>query len=67
MARDLNDRLYALLRDLRASQGEFDCECEDPGCSRSVALTLPEYEAIRARGDRGVLSPHHRNVSEPDR
>jgi hypothetical protein len=59
MMRDLNDRLYALLRDLRTPDAEFDCECGDPGCRRSVALTLQEYAAIRADGSRPVLSPDH--------
>ena len=59
MVRDLNDRVYALLRDLKAPHGEFDCECGDPDCGRSVELTLEEYAAMRARGGRGVLSPEH--------
>jgi hypothetical protein len=59
MIRDLNDRLYALLKDLRAAHGNFDCECGDPKCGRSIALTLQEYAAIRANAGRGVLSPEH--------
>jgi hypothetical protein len=58
MTRDLNDRLYALLKDLNAPQGEFECECGDPSCGRSVVLTLLEYAAIRDLG-RAVLSPEH--------
>ncbi len=59
MVRDLNDRVYALLRDLKAPHGDFDCECDDPDCGRSVELTLEEYAAMRALGGRGVLSPEH--------
>jgi len=59
MVRDLNDRLYRLLKDLRAAKGDFDCECGDPACKRSVALTLQEYEAMRTVPDRGVVSPEH--------
>jgi hypothetical protein len=59
MVRDLNDRLYGLLKDLRAARGDFDCECGDPACKRSVALTLREYEAMRTVRGRGVVSPEH--------
>jgi hypothetical protein len=59
MVRDLNDRLYALLKDLRAPQGDFACECGDQACARSVLLTLGEYEAMRLRERRAVLSPDH--------
>jgi hypothetical protein len=58
MLRDLNDRLYVLLRDLRATEGKFDCECGDRGCGRSVELSLREYSAIRLDGG-VVLSPEH--------
>ncbi len=58
MVRDLNDRVYALCKDLKARHAEFDCECGDRNCGRSVALTLAEYVAIRARGG-AVLSPEH--------
>jgi hypothetical protein len=57
--RDLNDRLYALLRDLKSSAGDFECECGDGACGRSVALTLREYEAIRLERGNPVLSPEH--------
>jgi hypothetical protein len=59
MVRDLNDRAYALLRDLKAAHGDFQCECGDAGCERVVVLRLPEYEAIRARGGRVWASPAH--------
>jgi hypothetical protein len=59
MVRDLNDRLYGLLKDLRAPHGDFDCECGDPGCGRSVALTLQKYAALRARAGGAVLAPEH--------
>jgi hypothetical protein len=58
MLRDLNDRLYVLLRDLKADEGKFDCECGGRDCGRSVELSLPEYLAIRLDGG-VVLSPEH--------
>jgi hypothetical protein len=59
MVRDVNDRVYALLKDLAAPRGEFDCECGQLGCRRSVELTLQEYKTMRAQEGRAVLSPEH--------
>jgi len=59
MARDLNDRAYALLKDLKAAHGEFQCECGDAGCGHLVVISLPDYAAIRARGGRVRASPAH--------
>jgi hypothetical protein len=59
MVRDLNDRLYGLLRDIREAEGRFECECGDPGCGRLVVLSLQEYVAVRLSGGRGVLAPEH--------
>jgi hypothetical protein len=33
----------------------FACECDVPGCAEEVELTLTEYEAISAAGDRSLL------------
>jgi hypothetical protein len=63
MVRDLNDRAYALLRDLKAARGDFQCECGDAGCECVVVLRLPEYEAIRARGGRVWASLAHKRTN----
>jgi hypothetical protein len=62
MARDLNDRLYALLKDLELTSGKFDCECGDPDCQRSVGVDLHNLPVIRNCGGR-VLSPEHLRLS----
>ena len=59
MTRDLNDRLFALLRDLRSSSGSFSCECGKDVCDRSVELTLAEYQFLRLNTGEPVLSPEH--------
>jgi len=61
MVRDLNDRLYALLRGLRSPAGDFECECGDAACNRLVVLTLGEYEAIRLNCAEPVRSPEHQS------
>ena len=40
---------------------EFICECASRGCLDRVALTLGEYEGIRAVGTRFVVKPGHEN------
>ena len=59
MTRDLNDRLFALLRDMRSSSGKFSCECGEDACDRSVELTLAEYQSRRVNSGEPVLSPEH--------
>ena len=59
MTRDLNDRLFALLRDTRASSGAFSCECGEDACNRSVELSLAEYQSLRVVRGGPVLSPDH--------
>jgi hypothetical protein len=67
MVRDLNDRAYALLKDLTAAHGEFHCECGDAGCEGVVVLSLPEFEALRARGGRvWASSAHDRSNGPPE-
>jgi hypothetical protein len=37
------------------------CECSDATCGSTVALTRPEYEAVRADGHLFVIRLHHEN------
>jgi hypothetical protein len=59
--RSVNERI----RDLADGHGsdqhayEFLCECADPTCVNRVALTLDEYDAVRADGTRFVLAEGH--------
>jgi hypothetical protein len=39
----------------------FLCECSDPGCTRPIALTHSEYEAVRAEPTRFVIAVDHEN------
>ena len=39
------------------------CECSDPVCMEKIDVTLDEYEAVRARGDRFVLRAGHQDPS----
>jgi hypothetical protein len=37
----------------------FLCECTDAGCTTVVLMTMPEYEHVRAKGNRGFNVPGH--------
>jgi len=41
---------------------EFICECARSGCFDRIALTLREYEHVRAEGTRFFVVPGHQNV-----
>lgn len=41
---------------------DFVCECQDKDCTRPVALTIREYEAVRAHGRRFVVAPSPEHV-----
>ncbi len=51
----------------------FVCECGDGECGRSISLTTPEYEFVRATSNRFAVAVHHENpeaeivISECDR
>jgi hypothetical protein len=40
-------------------QSEWVCECADMHCTRTMELTLAEYEAVRAHPERFVVLPGH--------
>jgi len=55
--REVNERIEHRAGD--ASFTTFICECCDPQCDASVALTLQEYEEIRADPNRFLVLPGH--------
>jgi hypothetical protein len=66
--REVNERIREVSGQAVAFDGDapvqFVCECSDEGCSESVELTLPEYEAVRADPSHFLVAPGH--VWEPD-
>ncbi len=58
--RQLNERIQQAARgfDVTGPQ-DFVCECGEPGCMERVALTLDEYEEVRAHSRRFVIVPGH--------
>jgi hypothetical protein len=41
---------------------DFVCECQDTECTERIALTVAEYESIRASGRRFVVVPSAEHV-----
>ena len=39
----------------------FVCECGDPLCTRTVSLSSPEYETVRAFPNHFVIAANHEN------
>jgi hypothetical protein len=66
--RSVNERIEELAEGTfdSAADGEravdFVCECADTSCTERVALTIREYEAIRAAGNRFVVAPAAEHV-----
>jgi hypothetical protein len=63
--RDLNERLKAYPAPLDQQFSEWICECADMTCSKSLELTIEEYEMIRAAPTRFVVAPGAEHVN-PD-
>lgn len=57
--RRANNSVYDVLVKLGIEDGEFWCECDDPGCEERVVLTLREYAALRDRHGEPLLSRSH--------
>ena len=60
MFRDVNERIEAgVWPGDGAGPIAFRCECSTLGCNAMVALTISEYERVRAAARRFVLVPGH--------
>jgi hypothetical protein len=62
--REVNERI----RDLnewpgwQINKGDWICECEDETCFERILIARPEYERLRAHGNRFALKPGHENL-----
>ncbi len=65
--REVNERLEArtLERDGAGRQASFRivCECVDEECSQRIAISLVDYEQVRANARRFVVRPGHGDAS----
>ena len=68
--RDVNERVKAVAQpfeeafaNLEAERIDFVCECGLEGCYEQIALTLSEYEAVRAHPAHFAVVPGHETPS----
>ena len=62
--REVNERVAEVAeRFIAGETGDgrfnFSCECGDRGCTEQIALTVGEYEAVRAEATRFAVVPGH--------
>lgn len=61
--RAANEAIEANRDDSAAERREYICECGVESCFERVALTLAEYEAVRAQAARFFVAPGHEDLS----
>ena len=61
--REVNERIAATTVEQQEEWTDVLCECHDPSCARTIPLTLSEYEAVRARGERFALVWGHEDAA----
>ena len=57
--RDVNERVREINEAFSTvvPHGDWICECADDACSQRIALTLEEYEIVRADPRRFIVAP----------
>jgi hypothetical protein len=66
--REVNERIRDLneLPGWQIDKGDWICECEDETCFKPIQIAQPEYERVRAYGNRFALKPGHENLEVED-
>ena len=65
--REANEKLErkVVKLSITASRTPYFCECDDPGCTAIIKLSLREYEQVRSKPTQFVITAGH--DAEPDR
>jgi len=61
--RDANERIHDAAIEYDVDPVPFICECAEPTCHEVIALTLAEYDRVRATPTRFVIAPGHEGVA----
>lgn len=66
--RALNERLRDRTGTWQGGEGELNlvCECGDEDCTAAIALSVPEYEAVRAAETQFVVTRGHERAEMED-
>ena len=57
--RNVNEGIKEASDRFDSDAAEFVCECGDPACTKRIAVSLEEYEAVREQATRFMVSPGH--------
>ena len=61
--REVNERVAEVAEQFLAGETpatvNFSCECGDLACTEQVAMTVDEYEAVRAKATQFAVAPGH--------
>ena len=61
--REVNERVSEVAEQFLAGETpatlNFSCECGDRACTEQVAMTVDEYEAVRAEATQYAVAPGH--------
>jgi hypothetical protein len=61
--REVNERVAEVAEQFLAGETpaaiNFSCECADGGCVETIAMTVDEYEAVRAKATQFAVVPGH--------
>ena len=59
--REVNEHVAEVAEQFIAGESpvEFSCECGDGACVEKIAMTVDEYEAVRAKPTRFAVVPGH--------
>ena len=63
--REINERISEITDSQRERTAEIFCECSVTSCNELIQVSLAEYEAVRARGNRfAVIAGHEEPAVE---
>lgn len=57
--REVNERLFEVATAPTVSFHECICECTSPRCTRSLAISRSEYEAVRSNPEHFIIARGH--------
>jgi hypothetical protein len=61
--REVNERVAKVAEHFLPSETatavNFSCECGDGACTEQIAMTVAEYEAVRAKATQFAVAPGH--------
>ena len=64
--REANEQIQGKVLELGAPEhpAPYLCECDDPGCTVVVLLTVEQYEDVRSASRRFVVAARHQNPGD---